>query len=70
MKKSTQPSLTQQAMQALSNAVAKVVEDHQRRGRPLAIWRDGKAVWISATEATALRETPIPYRTKSHGAKS
>jgi hypothetical protein len=57
-------------MQALRAAVAKVVEDHQRRDRPLAVWRDGKAVWVSATEAGALRETPIPYRTKSHGAKS
>jgi hypothetical protein len=28
------------------------------------VWRDGKAVWISATEAGALRETPTPYRTK------
>jgi hypothetical protein len=57
-------------MQALSAAVAKVVEDHQRRDRPLAVWRDGKAVWVSAAEAGALRETPIPCRTKSHGAKS
>ena len=70
MKKRTELSLTQKAMQALSDAVAKVVEDHQRRGRPLAVWRDGKAVWISATEAAALRETPIPYRTKTHGAES
>ena len=70
MKKPTKSSLTQKAMQALRTAVAKVVEDHQRRGRPLAVWREGKAVWISATEAGAVRETPIPYRTKSHGAKS
>ncbi|MCU0783304.1 MAG: hypothetical protein MUF81_04495 [Verrucomicrobia bacterium] len=70
MKKATEPSLTQKAMRALSDAVAKVVEDHQRRGRPLAVWREGKAVWISATEIGALRETPIPYRTNTHGAKS
>jgi hypothetical protein len=70
MKKRTELSLTQKAMQALSDAVAKVVQEHQRRGRPLAVWRDGKAVWVSATEAAALRETPIPYRTKSHGPKS
>ena len=57
-------------MQALSDAVAKVVEDHRRRGRPLAVWREGKAVWIAATEAGALRETPIPYRIKLHGKKS
>jgi hypothetical protein len=64
MKKSTQASLTQKAMQALSAAVAKVVEDHQQRGRPLAVWRDGKAVWISATVAAALRENLTEYKAK------
>jgi hypothetical protein len=70
MKNPAKLSLTQKAMQALSDAVAKVVADHQRRGRPLAVWQDGKAVWVSATGTAALRETPVPYRTKSHGAKS
>jgi len=69
MKKLTKPSLTQKAMQALTDAVAEVVEDHRRQARPLAVWRDGKPVWIPATQAGALRETPIPYRTKSHGTK-
>ena len=64
MKKSTKASLTQNAMQALSGAVAKVVEDHQRRGRPLAAWRDGRAVWIAATGAAALRESPTQYKAK------
>ena len=54
----------QQAMQALTNAVAKVVDEHRRRAKPLAVWRDGKTVWISATEAAAVRESPTPYRTK------
>jgi len=70
MKKSSKPSLTQQAMQALSDAVAKVVEDHRRRAKPLAVWRDGKAVWIPAHEAGALREQTTTYRAKSHGAKT
>jgi hypothetical protein len=70
MKKSNKLSLTQQAMQALADAVAKVVEDHRRRARPLAVWRDGKAVWIPATEAGVLHESPTPYRTKPHGTKS
>jgi hypothetical protein len=68
MKKTIKLSLTQKAMQALTDAVAKVVEEHRQRGRPLAVWRDGKAVWIPATEALALREGPTPYRTKKHGA--
>ena len=64
MKKPKTSSLTQKAMQALSEAVAKVVQDHQRQNRPLAVWRGGKAVWISATETGALHENPAPYRTK------
>ena len=59
--------LTQKAMAALTSAVAKVVEDHRRRGRPLAVWRDGKAVWISASEAGAPRETMRPHRTRPPG---
>ncbi len=35
----------------------------QRRGRPLVVWRNGKAAWISPHETGALRETPNPYRT-------
>ncbi len=69
MKKHNESSLTLKATQALTEAVAKVVDDHRRRGIPLAVWRNGKAVSIPATEAGALRETPIPYRTKSHGPK-
>ena len=61
MKKKTELSLTEKAMKALTDAVAEVVEDHRRRGKPLAVWRDGKAVWISATEAGTLRESATPH---------
>jgi len=70
MKKRNKSSLTQKAMQALTEAVAKVVEDHRRRGIPLAVWRNGKAVSIPAAEAGALHEERPAYRTKPHGAKS
>ena len=60
MKKLRKLTLTQQAMQALSHAVAKVVEDHRRRAKPLAVWRNGKAVWIPASEAGALHDAPTP----------
>ncbi len=36
------------AVKALKEAVAEVVRDHQRTGDPLAIWRDGKVVWVPA----------------------
>lgn len=58
MKKSSKSSLTEMAMQALAEAVAKVVADHRRQARPLAVWRDGKAVWIPATDISTLRESP------------
>jgi hypothetical protein len=69
MKKRTESTLTQKAMQALAEAVAKVVEDHRRRAKPLAVWRDGKAVWISAADGSVLRETPTRYRTRSQRTK-
>jgi hypothetical protein len=43
MKNTNKASLTQKAVQAMTDAVAKVVKDHLRRGRPLAVWRNGKA---------------------------
>jgi hypothetical protein len=67
MKKPAKSSLTQKAMRALTESVAEVVEDHRRRAKPLAVWRDGKAVWIPATEAGALHETPTPYGRKAKG---
>jgi hypothetical protein len=67
MKRPIHLSLTQKAMHALTEAVAEVVEDHRRRAKPLAVWRDGKAVWIPATEAGALRETQTPYGQKATG---
>lgn len=67
MKKPNKPSLTQQAMQALTDAVAKAVEEHRRRGIPLALWRNGRAVSVPATEAGTLRESPTPYGQKGKG---
>jgi hypothetical protein len=70
MKKQNKSTLTDKAMQALTQAVAKAVEEHRRRGIPLAIWRNGKAASIAASEAEALRESPGPYRAKSLGKRS
>lgn len=64
MNKRAELSLTQKAMQALSDAVAKVVAEHQRNGRPLAVWRNGEAIWMFAATADALHETPAVYRSK------
>ena len=69
MKKRPQ-TLTQKAMQALIEAVAKAMEEHRRRGIPLAVWRNGRAVSIFPTEAGALHQSPTPYRTETRGGKS
>ncbi len=63
MKKRNKLTMTQEALRALTEAVAKAVEDHRRRGIPLAVWRHGRAVSIPASEAGVLRESPPAYRT-------
>jgi len=49
-------SLSDKAFLALKEAVRGVIKRHKQTGRPLAIWRDGKVVMISADEA--LRSYP------------
>jgi hypothetical protein len=49
---------------------AKVVEDHRWRGKPLAVWSDGKAVWIPVAEAGALHEAPTTCKSKSYRTNS
>ena len=40
------------AERALKEAVAQVVEQHRRLDLPLAVWRNGKAVWVPVGRAT------------------
>lgn len=40
--------LNVKAEQALRQAVAETIRDHARTGDPVAIWRNGKVVWLSA----------------------
>jgi len=41
-------SLQDKAEAALKEAVREVVQRHKKSGRPLAVWRNGKTVHISA----------------------
>ena len=41
-------SLQDKAEAALKKAVRDVVQRHKKSGRPLAVWKDGKTVYISA----------------------
>lgn len=59
------PTLSEKAVRALEEAVAKVVEDHRRQGRPLAVWREGKAVWLHLDAAAgAVNEPPAADGTR------
>jgi len=40
-------SLQDKAEEAMKKAVHEVVERHKKTGRPLAVWKKGRAVWIS-----------------------
>ena len=51
----TKKTLQLKAMKALKEAVREVIEDHKRSGRRLALWRNGKVVKLSASQA--LRKT-------------
>ncbi len=42
-----QQSIQDKAELAMKAAVRKVVADHKKTGRPLAIWKNGKAVNVS-----------------------
>lgn len=47
----TKKTLQFKAFKALKEAVREVVEEHKRSGRPLSVWRHGKVVKISASQA-------------------
>jgi hypothetical protein len=47
----TKKKLQEKALRALKEAVREVVEQHRRTGRPLAVWRNGKVLKLSANQA-------------------
>ncbi|MEW6008195.1 MAG: hypothetical protein AB1629_00985 [Candidatus Omnitrophota bacterium] len=47
----TKKTLQAKAFKALKEAVYEVVLEHKRTGRPLSVWRNGKVVNISASQA-------------------
>jgi hypothetical protein len=53
--------LTDRATAALQNAVRTLVDDHRRRGLPLAVWRDGKAVLEVPGPTLQVRESGEAY---------
>jgi hypothetical protein len=56
--------LAQKAWTAIQKAVAETVDEHHRHGRPLAIWRSGKVVWVESEPTAVIREKPANYKTR------
>lgn len=54
---------SQMALTALRQAVARVMEDHRRRGKPVAIWKDGRVVWKNPDPPGKIQESPGSYET-------
>ena len=43
-------SIQDKAVLAMKSAIRQVVEAHKKSGRPLAIWKNGKMVRVSASK--------------------
>jgi hypothetical protein len=55
--------LARKAWAAMRDAVVKVVEEHRREGRPLAVWQDGKALLVPPDGPSIVGEASGRYRT-------
>ncbi len=66
MKSQKKPSKEgRQAEKALQMAVAGAIEEHRRMGIPIAVMKDGKAVFVSVNEKQqVVREPKKIYRAK------
>ena len=64
-KKNEVPAIAIEGEKALRAAVAEVVAEHKRTGKPLAVWQDGRAVMLSTDRAVAaVREERAGYGAK------
>jgi hypothetical protein len=54
------PLLAYRAEEALRKAVAEAMAEHRRNGVPIAVWRNGKVVRVSADQIE-VREPHIEY---------
>lgn len=60
--------MTRKALKALREAVAEVYEKARREGRPLAVWKEGKAVLVYPGQTDA-HEPGTQYQTRADSKK-
>lgn len=59
------PAIALEGEKALKAAVAEVVAEHKKSGKPLAVWYNGKAVLMAPDKAvSAVRENRTTYGVK------
>lgn len=71
MKKRSQkkmPLFIADADKAMKDAVRKAIQEHAESGNPIAIWKNGKVVWIPAKKLLA-REPQAEYGVKKQKKK-
>ncbi len=61
----TELTMTEKVVAAMKAAVHSVIEDHRRRNRPLAIWKDGKVVYQDPYDRRIIREDDAQYGQKN-----
>lgn len=54
-------ALTEKAVAAMKQAVALVVEDHRRRGKPLVVWKNGRVVYEHLMAVDRVQESIDEY---------
>ena len=54
-------TLARKAMLAMQVAVSKAIEEQQRLGLAIPVWRDGKVVWLRQDTIAAVRERGPRY---------
>jgi len=46
------------ALQALQQAIREALLDHKRAGNPVAIWQDGRVVWVQPEDIPEASQSP------------
>lgn len=63
-------SLTEKATDAMRSAVRKVVNDHYRTGRPMAVWENDRVLLKWAGAPSIVKEAPTSYETRPKGQRT
>jgi hypothetical protein len=49
---------TDRMLRAMRRAVREALQDHKRAGNPVAVWQDGRVVWVQPEDIPDFTEDP------------